>query len=338
MSLASVTSSKKPVLPKTGDTGHVNSVVVDGLVVLKIMKHARENPQDAASGPLLGLVVDHILEVTHSFPLPRQMDDEEFLHEQYQTDMMRLLREVNVDHMQVGWYQISSLGAFLSEDLIAVQYDYQNALEETVVLIYDPVRTQQGTLTLRAFRFTEAFMQLYREKNFTPQSLKKMKLSHDNILEEVPLQIKTSHLGRALLDELDKEMRKTQTSSFDRLDLNTQSFLEKNVRLLMDCVDELSNDSQKFHMYQRNLARQEQLRRQFQEKRKQENAIRIKNGQAVLPEDDPEAFKPAPPPSRLESLLITGQIAHYCSQISQFSSQSFGKLFLAQGLQTPSAN
>ena len=159
------------------------------------------------------------------------------------------------------------------------------------------MRTLQGSLTLKAFRLTAASMEMFKKKEFSsatcvflfvflsssssssssffelinfnfyfnPQnikhSVKALKLTYDTILEEVPLVVKTSHLSRALLDELDRELKKSyvsfffcahffssffltptssSTQTFDRLDLNTQSFLEKNVRFLMDCVDELS--------------------------------------------------------------------------------------------------
>ena len=37
-----------------------------------------------------------------------------------------------------------------------------------------------------------------------------------------------------------------------------RNFIEKNVQLLMETVDELGQDTQKFHNYQRNSARQQQ--------------------------------------------------------------------------------
>jgi len=45
-------------------------------------------------------------------------------------------------------------------------------------------------------------------------------------------------------------------------------------------------------------------------------------------------FKPLQPPPRLDSLLLAGQINNYAGQISEFATQSFGKLFMADALQT----
>ena len=84
-----------------------------------------------------GLVIEHNLEVTNSFALPRDTNEDGSDDlSTYQTMMLRLLREVNIDHLQVGWYQSSNLGAFLTEDFISIQYQHQSNIEESVVLIY----------------------------------------------------------------------------------------------------------------------------------------------------------------------------------------------------------
>lgn len=65
-----------------------------------------------------------------------------------------------------------------------------------------------------------------------------------------------------------------------------------------------------------------------------ENQQRIQRGEKPLPEEDiSKLFKPLQPPPRLDSLLLTGQIDNYCSQMEEFISQSFGKLFMAESLQ-----
>ena len=49
---------------------------------------------------------------------------------------MRRLRAVNVDHLQVGWYQSTYLGSFVNRTLLDSQFSYQSSIEESVVLIY----------------------------------------------------------------------------------------------------------------------------------------------------------------------------------------------------------
>jgi len=48
---------------------------------------------------------------------------------------------------------------------------------------------------------------------------------------------------------------------------NLSSFLEKNLRLLMDSVDDLSQETNKFFNYQRSLAKQQQSKQQYLQKR-----------------------------------------------------------------------
>ena len=48
-------------------------------------------------------------------------------------------------------------------------------------------------------------------------------------------------------------------------------------------------------------------------------------GEEPLPEEDPTnpIFKPLPEPSRLDSYLITNQIANYCNQINGYSAAAY---------------
>ncbi|VDI61841.1 translation initiation factor 3 subunit H [Mytilus galloprovincialis] len=66
----------------------VQYVQIDGLVVLKIVKHCQEEAAggtDLVQGVLLGLVVDNKLEITNCFPFPRHNDEEEFNEEDNNT-------------------------------------------------------------------------------------------------------------------------------------------------------------------------------------------------------------------------------------------------------------
>ena len=50
--------------------------------------------------------------------------------------MMRKLRDVNVDHFHVGWYQSTFLGSFLNKNFVESQFHYQESIAESVVLVY----------------------------------------------------------------------------------------------------------------------------------------------------------------------------------------------------------
>jgi len=157
-------------------------------------------------------------------------------------------------------------------------------------------------------------------------------LSFDDIFEEIPIKIHNNLLTKALLWELDEIAE--MDPDFERLELSTNPFLEKNLEFLIECLDDLSQEQNKFTYHQRTIQRQLQQQAQWLQKRKTENAIRKNKGEEPLPEDDPTnpIFKLTPEPSRLESLLITNQINNYCKQINHFAGNSFTKLFLVGGL------
>jgi len=325
-------ASRGPINPA------VNLVQIDGLVVLKIIKHCQEEGHggsELVQGVLLGLVENKRLEVTNCFPFPKHTEEDEFDEVYYQMEMMRNLRHVNIDHLHVGWYQSTYFGSFINKALLDSQFNYQNSIEESIVLVYDPLKTAKGHMSLKAMRLTPAMMQLYKDGDFSPDSVKKAGLSYEQMFEEVPIVIKNSQLINALCCELDVIAPPAHPYNF--LDLATSSVLEKDLKLLLESVDEMSQDSNKFFNYQRQLSRQTQAKQQALNKRAQENAIRAQKGEAALPDDDiNRMFKPPQPPPRLDSLLLSEQINVYTEEITEFASQSFAKLFMADSLQAPS--
>ena len=65
--------------------------------------------------------------------------------------MLRKLREVNVDHFHVGWYQSTFLGTFLNRIFVESQFDYQQMADESVVIVYGSYPFFKGFLTLQSY-------------------------------------------------------------------------------------------------------------------------------------------------------------------------------------------
>jgi len=322
--------------PKPEERPQIEVVELDGLVLLKIIRHCKESLPSFVTGQLLGLDIARALEVTNCFPFPSR-DDADFAGEddkdgaEYQVEMMRCLRNVNVDNNTVGWYQSTHLGSYITESCLEHQFHYQENIRNCVVLIFDPMQTTVGNLHLKAFRLTDEFMALYREKQFTPNALAHAKVNSSSVFQELPIKLHNSALVQALLMELDgteETTIQTQAASFD---MTGGPFLEKHVELLVDCMDELSNESYKLQFYERNVQRQKlQQQQAIAAKRKAEG-----KGPNDPVEDDMTgnpAFKPIQPPSRLDALLVANQIGHYCEQVNRFSSQSLGKLYLMNNI------
>ncbi|GFU90775.1 eukaryotic translation initiation factor 3 subunit H [Trichonephila clavipes] len=248
----------------------IDYVQIDGLVVLKIIKHCHEEGAgvtDVAQGVLLGLGVDNRLEITNCFPYPRHTDEEDFDEMEYQMEMMRHLRHVNVDHLHVGWYQSTHFGSFYNKPLLESQFNYQSSIEESVVLIYDPMRTTRGFLSLRAYRLSNTAMKLYKEGEFTLDMLKNLHVSYSKMFEEITVIIRNSHLVNLLMCEIADWMPSDQESN-QFLDMGTASVLEKSLQAMMECVDTVSQETNKLTNHQRQVIKQQQAKNQYLQKRR----------------------------------------------------------------------
>lgn len=252
-------------------------------------------------------------------------------------EMMRCLREVNVDNNTVGWYQSTYFSSFIDESCVETQFNYQSNLKNCTVLIYDPSRARTSGIALRAFRLTESFMSLYSDGKVDKDALTTAGTDKGaGVFEELPIKVRSSDLSSLLLLELQDECGISENAAdFSRLEMNTNPFLEKQLQLLIECIEDLQQESSKLQHYERSVQRQKSAQSQYLAKKKAEANARRARGEEPLPEEDltqNSLFKPISKPSRLESLLITDQMSAYCQQINQFSGQSFAKLFLMQSL------
>lgn len=329
--------SQPPSRKATESDSRIEVVQIDGLVVMKLIKHCHEVDlanQGIAQGALLGLVTETRLEITHCFPFPANVD-ESVDDEDFQLAMMRRLRMVNVDHLHVGWYQSAQFGNFLSPQLLESHFAYQTSIEESVCLIFDTTKTQKGFLALNAYRLTPEAIALYKKGDFAPEVIKDLKITHDRLFTEVPIVIKNSHLVNELLLEISEQIPvEAGAGASPFLDLGSRSVLEIQLKSLMDNVDELNQESIKFNKYQNMAVRQCQEKTRWLQKRQQENSARLSRGEEPLPDEDVnKQFKPSPAPSRLNALVLAGQINSTAHEVGEFCSQTLGKWFLTEALQ-----
>ena len=275
------------------DEDRVMAVELDGLALLKIVKRSADALPSLATGPLMGLYADGVLQVTHCFPLPPGEDDTA----EFQVEMMKMLREVNVDNNCVGWFSAAYMGTFCSAALVQTQFNYQDSLgPNAVVLVYDPVLTTRGQITLKALRLTDEFFAAMKEGLVSADDLRAARLESGSIFEEVPVRIRSRLLASALVRQL--SAAKGDASLVDTLNLATETFLEKNVELLTESIEDLSQEQVKVHGYERALARQRTEQQRFADKRKAENAALAAQGKPLLPDTDPTAacFQPIAAP------------------------------------------
>lgn len=166
------------------------AVQIEALVLMKLSRHASSAFPTTATGCLVGMDnSEGLLEVTNSFPFPifevpgadtapHHQGDASGLAAQaprqkpnaaYQAEMIRHLREVNVDANAVGWYTSAAMGNFVNLAFVENQYHYQKENEGAVALVHDVGRSAQGALSVRAFKLSPSFMAAYKEGKFTTE-------------------------------------------------------------------------------------------------------------------------------------------------------------------------
>ena len=81
--------------------------------------------------------------------------------------MLRALKQISAVDSVVGAYFSSPSGAFFKPALIDAVALYQSVGgRKGVVLVYDPTKSTQGTVSLRAFRFSATFTEAYAKGKF----------------------------------------------------------------------------------------------------------------------------------------------------------------------------
>ena len=190
---------------------------------------------------------------------------------------------------------------------------------------------------LKAYRLTPQAVELYKAGDFLPETVRHHKVTHDTLFQEVPIVIKNSHLVNELLLELSEQIPVGLGNQF--LDLGTADVLEGQLKHLMETVDELNQEAIKFNKFQNASVKQFQDKTRWLQRRQLENNARTSRGEEPLPDEDiNKIFKPIVPPSRLNSMVLSGQILSCSDQVAQFCSQSLAKWFTTEALQNAKTN
>lgn len=298
-----ITDDDKP------EEGDIKMVKVDALVIMQIMKHCRHQAPLHVTGQLLGLDVDDTLQVTHSFGYVHKGSGEEENRaadqgEQYQIEMLRALREVNVDSNTVGWYQTTHLGQFINDTVIEMQYLYQSQIPRSVLVVYDPLQSAVGKPPFKAFQLTAGFTQKYKESQEI-NALALVDFPSSEMFKEIPIHIHYPLLVETFLVDWALSDPVSTTTQIEALDLENQAFLEKNIQLLIGSMVDLDQEQTKLANYERQAVKGQQKGRDRY------------NNRAQLPRP-------------VDTMILSQQIKNYCAQVNSFSGDSFGKLFLVK--------
>lgn len=346
----------------------LNLVQVEALVVMKIVKACAASFPTIATGSIVGMDNGGTLQITNSFPFPTTDVAASDSHPNdhtaasniaaaaprskantaYQNEMIKCLREVNVDANNVGWYTSANMGNFINSSLIENQYYYQKEVNErTVAVVHDVSRSSQGALSLRAFRLSPSFMAAFKEQKFTTENMQKSKLTYKDILVELPVIVHNSHLLTTFLHQMPTELPKQELEfpasladltkyapevplypNLDSLDLSIDPYLERTCDMLLESIETHYTELNNFQYFQRQLAREQAKVTAWKTKRAAENATRAAQKLAPLPEDEWERlFKLPTEPSRLEGMLNARQVEQYSRQVDGFTASVTSKMF-----------
>eukprot|EP01002_Notosolenus_urceolatus_P003213 NODE_1844_length_1283_cov_45.773096_g1526_i0.p1 GENE.NODE_1844_length_1283_cov_45.773096_g1526_i0~~NODE_1844_length_1283_cov_45.773096_g1526_i0.p1 ORF type:complete len:323 (-),score=91.98 NODE_1844_length_1283_cov_45.773096_g1526_i0:110-1078(-) len=297
-----------------------HSVRVSGLVVHKILKHAKEtSPPQQAYGTLLGLDEDRsILDVTNCFPVPTSEDVDNDPHQKDNTEeeeanrqaasrdtILQRFKEVNIDSRVIGWYLVS-WNALLAPHQIALQADYQlNYDSKAVCLIFDPlVSSQSGRLSFKAVRCRKQYLNALRKANQetgrVPMPTAE-ELSSNTILESVPLEFfQTTVLSEVFSRQLAASLSHVPPPVPSSNDQSLSTFCQRAISSLTGDEEELLQQMNIYH----NAFRKTQ---------------QAYSGGAVMP-------------TRMPILLQSRQMSEQCLAIESVSRQALKHLYLAEAM------
>jgi len=162
------------------------------------------------------------------------------------------------------------------------------------------------------------------------------KLMFTSILEEVPLKIRANPLLSAFVTTLSEHRPTSLTQplhtslSYSTLDLGNPT-LTKNLENVVEAIDNYKTEEGNLAYHTRQIARERARADAYTAKRREENANRVAQGLAPLPEEDVRRlFKIPPEPSRLESMLLLGQVDAYAKTLEGTSGLSLVKMYAAR--------
>jgi translation initiation factor 3 subunit H len=191
---------------------------------------------------------------------------------------------------------------------------------------------------------TKAFLDAHKKSDFGTPSLNAHRLTFNSILQEVPLKIRTNALLSAFLQTLSQPTPVPVAASvsaptpsnaplppsFSNLDLGTAS-LSRNLEQLIEVVDSSRSEEGNLGYLSRQIGRERARADAYLAKRREENAVRVAQGLAPLPEEDvSRMFKIPAEPSRLEGMLLLGQVDAQAKSLETSASMGLVKMYAAK--------
>ena len=233
--------------------------------------------------------------------------------ERYNDNVLQSFRQVNIDSHVVGWYTISFQEAHYSSHVIDTMHMYQNVLgEHSVCLLFDPLKSLQGKLYLKALRLKPALMRMLKEnadkKEFSQHIINSYGVTSMDIFQELPVSIHNCHLVDQFLWELGRSNEFQSGTTEENLvarDMALSPYQNIHAGGLVESAETVLAELQKYLQLTR------------------------RNRQQAEGQDD----RPMGKPSRLETLYSSSQLSSISKHLCDISHLTFESVSLADAIQ-----
>jgi len=316
--------------PRAFDDDQIDVVKLSGLVLLKILKHAREtHPPLHPTGQLLGLDKPQgdlkVLELTNCFPnLPKEPSDDvekpeddanDIKEMQHQQAMLQQYKLINIDANVVGWYLVSWHQQF-SQSHIMTLLDYQlNLWPKCICLIFDSLASQErDTLSLKAVRLKRSYVNAWKAITSDEKKAKMQQhiLGEDQtsaILDEIPIEFYNTTVFSDIFSlQFVSSRAHIPPPLFDPYERSALTSAARSVQSLTEGADDIARD---MSVYQSML-------RKYQ--------------QAVANQYYQQGKAQTVPPPRMPLLYSLRQTSNLSEDLDQTSKQCLRHLYFTEAL------
>lgn len=350
----------------------VTEVTIDVKVVLQIIKHGSDgdDPCEHYDGFITGLRENNSTHVTNVFRKPSDIetdDDYTATVQNYQNLYLQAFKDYDLEQEIVGFYKkASDMNIFSKVDDLKDWIEFQisadkNCMKGCVFIVYDEHRMSCGDFGMRAYRVSTQAIELYEKsleagaRPFSLSTVKKNELNFEDILDELPINIKSSNLMNCLLLQMENERLESIENNATG-NLNSQicrnkfgdelyapaytlactSNIEAQTEKMKESVEEVSKETKRFLDNQRNLYAATNKKNQIMSAKRLKNEQLEKEGKEPEDINETDIDKQVRMPeeyNRLPGLVLSYQSNIYSDSVKNISAGNIGKLFVADKLQ-----
>lgn len=132
------------------------TILISPLSLLKMLRHGKSGIPLEVMGLMLGDYVDeYTVKCIDVFSMPQSGTETtiESIDEEFQVQMVEMLKQTGRNEIVVGWYHSHpGYGCWLSSTDINTQKTFEQQVPRTVAVVVDPIQSVRGKVVIDAFR------------------------------------------------------------------------------------------------------------------------------------------------------------------------------------------